>query len=138
MTDLYAYKAGHDADLEDLTPAPTLVSRIIQFPERRVAISRKRSTQGVMVVTWKFSSLTLEELDTLMTGHGITFEEPSGDVTIYTKKNTATDGVQDYGLFNATVVGPEPGKTMQAVPGDPDHWQDVVFTYELDEELEVA
>lgn len=136
---LYAYLAGHDNDIEDLTTAsPQPFCRMVQTPERRPAISRKVVTQGVSVVKWIFSVLTLEELDTIMSGLGLTFDEPSGEATIYTTVNTATDNVQDYGLFNVIAIAPEPGKTMQAESGAQNAWFDVEFTFEILEELEVA
>ena len=77
-----------------------------------------------------------EELDTLMSGHGVTFDNPGGEVTIYTKAMMATAGVQDYVRCNAMVEAPRPGDTLKAVPGDNLHWQDAVFTYYILEELE--
>lgn len=136
MPTLYAYASGFNVALVSLTTAsPQPFSRLVRTPERRPTIARTVVVAGGKLVAWDYSGLTLEELDTLMSGQGLTFDAPSANVTIYTKIMTATAGVQDYMRCNAIVTAPDPTNTLKAVPGDKGHWQDVTFLYNILEVL---
>lgn len=136
MPTLYAYASGFNIALVSLTTAsPQPFSRIIRTPERRPTIARTVVVAGGKIATWTFSGLTLEQLDTLMAGMGLTFDAPSANVTIYTKTMTASAGVQDYIRCNAIVTAPNPGESLKAEPLDNVHYQDVIFTFNILEVL---
>lgn len=136
MPTIYAVAAGHNIALVSLTIiTPQPFSRLIRTPERRKTINRGTTVAGGRVVTWFHSGLTLEQMDTLLALQSVTFENPSGAVTIYTKKMSASAGVQDYGRYNAIVTAPDPATTMKAEPLDNVHWQEVTWTYDILEEL---